>query len=45
MPKRRLGRNKRAGRNFFLKINERAGQIPIKMQKNKRAGGFSYQKQ
>ena len=26
--------------DFFLKINKRAGQIPIQMQENKRAGGF-----
>ena len=26
--------------DFFLKINKRAGQISIKMQENKRAGGF-----
>ena len=25
---------------FFLKINKRAGQIPIQMQENKHAGGF-----
>ena len=30
---------------FFLKINKRAGQIPIKMQENKHAGGFFSQKQ
>ena len=26
--------------DFFLKINKRAGQIPMQMQENKRAGGF-----
>ena len=31
--------------DFFLKINKRAGQIPIHMQENKRAGGFFFQKQ
>ena len=31
--------------DFFLKINKRAGQIPLEMQKNKRAGGFFSQKQ
>ena len=30
---------------FFLKIDKRAGQIPIQMQENKRAGGFFSQKQ
>ena len=25
---------------FFLKIDKRAGEIPIQMQENKRAGGF-----
>ena len=30
---------------FFLEINKPAGQIPIQMQKNKRAGGFFSQKQ
>ena len=29
---------------FFLKINKRAGQIPIQMQENKRAGGFFFLK-
>ena len=28
------------GGDFFLKINKRAGQIPIHMQENKRARGF-----
>ena len=46
-----LKSNKRAGLNkavqggFFLKINKRAGQIAIKMQENKRAGGIFSQKQ
>ena len=31
--------------DFFLKINKRAGQIPIQMQENKRAEGFFSQKQ
>ena len=31
--------------DFFLKINKRAGQIPIQMQENKHAGGFVSQKQ
>ena len=31
--------------DFFVKINKRAGQISIKMQENKRAGGFFSQKQ
>ena len=29
--------------DFFLKINKRAGQIPIKMQENTRAGRVSFQ--
>jgi hypothetical protein len=28
----------------FLKINKRAGQIPIQTQENKRAGGFFFSK-
>ena len=31
--------------DFFFKINKRAGQIAIKMQENKRAGGIFSQKQ
>ena len=30
--------------DFFLKINKRAGQIPIQMQENKCAGGFFFSK-
>ena len=30
---------------FFLKVDKRAGQIPIQMQENKRAGGFFSHKQ
>ena len=37
--------NKAVQGGFFLKINKRAGQIPIKMQENKRAGGLFSQKQ
>ena len=29
---------------FFLKINKRAGQIPLQMQENKRARGFFFSK-
>ena len=32
--------NKAMQGGFFLTINKSAGQIPIKMQENKRAGGF-----
>ena len=28
--------------DFFFKINKRAGEIPIQMQENKRAGGFFF---
>ena len=56
VPNRRVGLNKRAGGkilkktfnvqgDFFLKIDKRARQIPIQMQENKRAGGFSPQKE
>ena len=37
--------NKAMQGGFFLTINKSAGQIPIKMQENNRAGGFFSQKQ
>ena len=40
----RADQNKTVQGGFFLKINKRAGQIPIQMQENKRAGGFFFLK-
>ena len=42
---KRADPNKAVQGGFFFKINKHAGQVAIKMQENKRAGGIFSQKQ